>query len=312
MNHTREILILGGIIVDQYVLVNESPKRGGDALIHDSFFRVGGCAINVGSTLRNLGAHPHIVSMVGDDEWGRKIKSYLGRQAFSERAIRYLESGSSGYCISIVDRDGERTFLTRKGCEAIFAPSMLEDVPYDRVSHIYLTGYYLLEPESANQIVLQLKKLKHAGAVLVFDPGPLAGSIPLQVLYAVMGLADLLIPNENEWEMLSDLMRWGNCGDSRCRELGIKCVILKRGSQGVEVRMEGNFFSVPPYRVDSIDTTGAGDSFAGGLLYGLSQGFGMEEAVRIASACGALTTTIMGPHGEFSLNDITDMIEKAR
>lgn len=312
MADQTNILIFGGIIVDQYVLVDQSPARGGDALIRESFFRVGGCAVNVGTTMQNLGIRPHIVSTVGDDWWGHKIKSYLEEHRFSQMAIRHVENRKSGYCISIVENGGERTFLTYKGCEAEFDPRMLENVPFDQVSYIYLTGYYLLEPRFADVIVEQLKRLTQAGATLVFDPGPLVASIPLETLCAVLRVADLLIPNEAEWELLSAKLNWGARGDSRCRELGIRGIILKQGSRGVEVRMEGDFFRVPPFPVNSIDTTGAGDSFAGGLLFALSEGRDMRTAVQIASACGALTTTILGPHGEFSQHDIMDLIEKAR
>jgi sugar/nucleoside kinase (ribokinase family) len=306
------ILIFGGIIVDQYVRVGQSPARGGDALIRDSFFRVGGCAVNVGATMQNLGLRPHIVSTVGDDMWGRKIFSYLRERQFSLQAIRLADNRQSGYCISIVEDDGERTFLTYKGCEAEFDPGMLESVPFDEVSYIYLTGYYLLDARYAQVIVEQLKWLKQAGAKLVFDPGPLVESIPIGTLDEVLRLSDLLIPNESEWEMLSGKLKWGARADSRCRDLGVQCIILKQGGRGVEVRMEGDFFRVPPLPVTSIDTTGAGDSFAGGLLYALSVGHDLRTAVDIASACGALTTTILGPHGEFSLNDIMDLIQKAK
>jgi sugar/nucleoside kinase (ribokinase family) len=307
-----QILIFGGIIVDQYALVNKSPDRGGDVLITDSFFRVGGCAINVGSTLQNLGLNPHIVSSVGDDAWGQLIRTYLKERQFSELAIRYSDNSKSGYCISIIENDGERTFLTYKGCEADFTLQMLDGIPFNQISHIYVTGYYLLQPEFANEIVKQLKKLKEAGAFLIFDPGPLVASIQKETLHAVLELANILIPNEGELDILERTMVWG-CRDlSRYWEKGIEYVVLKKGSRGVHVFTEDSSFSLDSFQVNSIDTTGAGDSFAAGLLYGLSQGYDMTTSTRIACACGAITTTFMGPHGIFTYDHITEMIEKAR
>ncbi|MGG4035658.1 carbohydrate kinase family protein [Paenibacillus cisolokensis] len=312
MADKTEIVIFGGIIVDQYVLVDRYPERGGDALMTDSFFRIGGCAINVGSTLQNLGMTPHIVSTVGDDAWGRKIREYLKQRQFSELAIRYAEQRNSGYCISVVEKDGERTFLTYKGCEADFQSGMIGDDLCGRVSHVYVTGYYLLDPEYDREIVRQLKKLKEAGAFVVFDPGPLASSISEDTLLAVLGLADLIIPNESELDLLERKLGWNRRDFSGYWERGILYIVLKKGSQGVEVWTDGDYFTVPPYPVNSIDSTGAGDSFAGGLLYGLSKGYDLRTSVKMASACGAITTTIMGPHGRFTLQDVTDMMEKAR
>jgi sugar/nucleoside kinase (ribokinase family) len=312
MADQKQILLFGGIIVDQYVLVDSSPVKGGDALISESFVRVGGCAINVGSALHNLGMRPHIVSTVGDNAWGRQIRDYLRKRQFSERAIRFAEGRDSGYCISIVDKDGERTFLTYKGCEAEFHSGMIPGDLCEQASLVYVTGYYLLAPEYAGEIVRQLTKLKEAGAFLVFDPGPLAASIREDILLAVLRIADLLLPNESEWDILGRKLNWKREDDSHVRELGIRHVVLKKGSRGVEVRTGRDCYTVPPFQVDSVDTTGAGDSFAGGLLYGLSAGYDLRQSVVIASACGAIATTFLGPHGEFTFQDVTDMVEKER
>jgi sugar/nucleoside kinase (ribokinase family) len=91
---------------------------------------------------------------------------------------------------------------------------------------------------------------------------------------------------------------------------GVSVFVLKMGKQGVMVWTKEKKYSVPPFIISSIDTSGAGDSFAGGLLYGLIQQYDMEQTIRLASACGALTTTIMGPHGVFGLQDVVDIIEK--
>ncbi|WP_219834974.1 carbohydrate kinase family protein [Paenibacillus sp. R14(2021)] len=312
MTDSTTILLFGGIIIDQYVLVDQSPPRGGDALIHDSFFRVGGCAINVGTTLQNLGIRPWIVSAVGDDAWGLRIRAYLEEKQFPAEAIRYGEKQASGYCLSIVEQDGERTFLTYKGCEAVFMPSMLEGADFRQISHVYVTGYYLLDPAYTDAIAGELKKLKAAGAYLVFDPGPLAASIPTETLLTVLKLTDLLLPNDAEWTILGELLNGGTAGEPPWRELGIGTVILKQGSRGADVRTADGGYRVAPYSAESIDTSGAGDSFAGGLLYSLARGDDMRTAVQIAAACGALTTTLMGPHGAFSLNDIMNLIQKAR
>ncbi|MED2974190.1 carbohydrate kinase family protein [Fictibacillus sp. B-59209] len=310
MTQKSQILIFGGIIVDQYVIVDHSPDRGGDVLISDSFFRVGGCAINVGTTLKNLGIQPHIVSNVGDDTWGRKIKDYLDLHHFSREAIRFADDKKSGYCISIVEYDGERTFLTYKGCESQFSRVMISRELCESVSYVYVTGYYLLVPEYAHNVVHQLTDLKQAGAQLVFDPGPLAALIEDEVLHSVLKLTDLLIPNLTELDILERKLKWDNMEISRFIETGIRNVVLKKGSKGAEVWTEDTYFKASPFAVNSVDTTGAGDSFAGGLLYGLSKGYDMKTSVKIASACGAITTTIMGPHGEFTVGDVTGMIEK--
>lgn len=313
MKRKMEIVLFGGIIVDQFVVVDRMPERGGDTWIRDSFHRVGGCAMNVGVTLSNLGLRPHIVSNVGDDVWGGHIRDELERRRFSTRAIRYAKQQNSGYCLTVVEKGGERTFLTRKGCEAYFAPDFIDEELIARTSHVYVTGYYLLEPTVADAICARLEDLKKAGAVIVFDPGPLVSSMEEETLRRLLRLSDLILPNEREWSALAEKLGWPVGDESRLfHETGVQTLILKQGDRGVAIKVDGAFMHVPPYRVDVVDTTGAGDSFAGGLIFGLSQGYGLTDSVRIASACGALTSTFPGPHGEFNMDQITELMRKAR
>jgi len=81
-------------------------------LIEDSFRRVGGCAVNVAVTLKNLGLVPHIVSGIGGDERGGAIVDYLRELGLSTEAIRVRREGKTGYCLTLVEDGGERTFLT--------------------------------------------------------------------------------------------------------------------------------------------------------------------------------------------------------
>jgi sugar/nucleoside kinase (ribokinase family) len=91
-------------------------------------------------------------------------------------------------------------------------------------------------------------------------------------------------------------------------ELGLGGIVLKKGSQGVEVITPGERFSLQGMRVPAIDSTGAGDSFAGGWMHALAHEAALRQAALLANACGALSTTFEGPHGTFSMEELQDFM----
>lgn len=306
------VLIFGGIIVDSYMIVTEYPVRGQDALINDSFEKVGGCAVNVAQTLKNLGMHPYIVSAVGGDIRGNMIKSYIEDNQFDTCCIKQLEGESSGYCVTILEDAGERTFLTYKGCESYFSSDMTSDKLIKKTSYVYVTGYYLLDERYSWNIMETIGKLKDGGSKILFDPGPLVQLIKKDTLLRILSKADIITPNETEAEIIKSMLALDMDIENWFKEMGIELIVLKQGSRGVKVWSKDMSFAMPSFKVDAIDTAGAGDSFAAGLIYGLSQGMSPYEAVNIASGCGAITTTFKGPHGKFGIEDIKNLTNMGR
>ncbi len=302
-NAPVNILLLGGVILDRYFVVDRYPQAGGDALIQQSFDRVGGCCLNVAMTLKNLGAVPSIVNQLGNDEIGNKIEEYIGSQGLSTELMRRASGRPSGYCLSILDRSGERTFFTFKGCEEefnrkSFAPGALEGFPF-----VYITGYYLINRQTAAAVLRLAHELRQDGCQILFDPGPLVGELDPDQLKGMLASADWILPNAKELEIIQEKLSLGDQIIERLLNGGVQGVVLKKGSQGVEVFTPTRRFTVNSLPVTVKDTTGAGDSFAGGLIYGLANGYALAEAVALANACGALTSTMVGPHGAFSLKD---------
>lgn len=305
----QHILVMGGVIIDYYLMLKEYPKRGQDALIEKSFQRVGGCALNVAVTLQNLGMVPHIVSVLGSDERGKEIYTYLRKENLSTEAIRVCEDKNTGFCLTLVEKEGERTFLTYKGCEAEFYSDMIRDELHGKVSMIFVTGYYLLDRQYDMAVVDFIRKMKTKGVKILFDPGPLVSGIRRDVLLSVIELADIMTPNEEELEKISAIFHIGSSGvPGWFFDKGLHWLIEKKGCRGVHVWEQGKeAVMVPAYETNSIDTAGAGDSFAGGIIYGVLKNHPLEKTVRIASACGALTTTVVGPHMRFNREKIEEM-----
>ena len=316
MNEKRidltKVLLLGGIIVDRYFEVDRYPHAGQDTLIQKSFDRVGGCCLNVAVTLKNLGSIPFIANKFGDDEIGTKIEQYLDSQALSKDCMTRASGRQTGYCLIILDRNGERTFFTYKGCEAEVPKNELLKQLSAGFAFAYITGYYLMNEITASAVLELTSRLRQSGCQILFDPGALVDEMGTSQLREFMIQSDWLVPNANEWAIMQKKLDYGENLIGWLFKHGVRGIVVKRGNLGVEVFTPTSSFELNSIPIVSIDTTGAGDSFAGGLIHGLSNGSSLYDAVSLANACGAFTATKIGPHAEFSLDDIQNLIKSSK
>lgn len=309
MKDKKNVLLLGGVIVDRYYEVEDYPRAGQNAVILDSFDKVGGCAINVAVTLKNLGMLPYIVSKIGDDENGCFIMHYIKSLALPTECITIETNRKTGYCLTILPKIGECTFFTSKACESEFPSIALSDELCKNAAFVYITGYYLLDKNTASSVLEFIKKIKSIGCRILFDPGPLVTHMSNSHLSAILSLSNLIIPNQYELDLIrnklvlpSDLFQW--LFNQSCQY-----IVIKKGTEGVEIHTSKENLKVGAFRVKCVDSSGAGDSFAGGLIYALSHGFEFCEAIEFASGCGAYTVAVEGPHGIFSIEDIYKIIK---
>lgn len=285
----QDLLLLGGLVLDRYFSVTAWPRRGQDGYFSREETFVGGCAANMAVTIHNLGGQAHVVSCLGDDPAGETIRRYWAAHGLSQRFLP-TQRGETGSCLVFSEPDGERTFLTRKGVELAFPPDLAAQVAAARPAWVGVTGYYLLG-EDRGRVLRTLSALREQGTGILFDPSPLVGDIPPAQREEMVALAHLLTPNDSELAALG--------GPERISQLTAagKTVLWKQGSRGGLVCAPTEQFPYAPTPCTPVDTTGAGDSFSGGLLFALAQGRPLDEAVRVAAWCAAQTVQVHGPHG---------------
>lgn len=293
----ENILILGGLLVDKYFILDQYPHKGQDAIIKDTCDFVGGCSINMAMTIKNLGGNPYIVSCLANDEMGKSCKTYLEERSLPLDCIKIIED-ESGYCLVFVDSDGERTFMTKNGCEGIFSEDMVPNEIMEKCRIVAITGYYLLpdkERKSYDRTALEyLIKLKDKGKTIIFDPSPLVAMINPEILEGVLKISDLIKPNWSEAEFLAGSKKPASWAVKLAKEN--KIVVITRGSEGGEVFSSQANFPFESLASNPIDSTGAGDSFTGALAYGFSKDWSINKTIRLARKCAALTTGFWGPH----------------
>ena len=279
-----EILIFGGLLLDRYFSIEKWPVRGQDGYFTGETSFVGGCAVNMAATIRNLGGNPQVVSCIGDDAVGSTIRMYCRDAGLSEQYL-FDTLGTTGSCLVFSELDGERTFLTQKGVEERFPLELEQNLQKAAPGWIGVTGYYLLS-QDGEAILRCLERLSSQGSHILFDPSPLVGDIQPGLLNRIVKICQIMTPNQVELLKLggtTKLSSWIHEG---------KTVILKQGEQGGRVFTPTGEFSYPAAPCRAIDTTGAGDSFSGALLWALDHENSIQQAVILAARCAAKTAEV--------------------
>lgn len=291
----NDIVLLGGLLLDRYFYIDRWPDRGQDGFLEREESFVGGCSINMAVTIHNLGGYAHIATCIGDDQTGRDIQCYLDDHGLSSRLV-YSLPGATGSCLVFSEPEGERTFLTHTGVETIFPHELAQDILSLAPAWVGVTGYYLLG-EEPSCILDCLEELYRNGARILFDPSPLAGDIQPEILERMVRISDILTPNLTELPALG--------GENQIQKLvdAGKTVILKRGAFGGIVYAPDQVFDYAGVPCKAVDTTGAGDSFSGALLYAMSNHDSLQQGVDLAARSAAKTCEVCGPHGFWKLEE---------
>jgi sugar/nucleoside kinase (ribokinase family) len=261
---------VGDLLLDVAVRIegDQVPRADTDSVIE---VRRGGSAASVAVAVVGAGARARFVGMVGDDPAGRLVVDEL-EAAGVEVVVR--RTGRTGTVVSLVHPDGERSMLTDRGVADGFGPlpaPLLADV-----AAVHVPAYGLLgsAPSAAAGTALGapqvLRCLDVSSVTLLADGGA------AQLADVVAGSSvDLVVANEEEARALGWPGDWLPAAGAR---------VVKLGAAGAEVDEGGRRRRHPTTALAGVDTTGAGDAFAGGLLAALVGGGGIDDAVRYGHA----------------------------
>jgi sugar/nucleoside kinase (ribokinase family) len=214
----------------------------------------------------------------------------LIEQSCGGHALAFSKEAATGKCLSIISaQDAERTMLTDLGA-SIHLPglgSFEADLRDTTIAHF--TGYTLLGGAMKDTVLTAMAIAKESGAQVSLDAADpfVVHQIRDTFWQALRDYATVVFLNEEEARSLAER----DDPEEACRHIadaaGLHTVCVKLGRQGSIVLVDGELHRVPIFAVKAIDTTGAGDSYAGGYLYGLSRGWSPDR-------CGALATRVAG------------------
>ena len=288
-----EILLLGDINIDTVLPVSEFPVPGRDGLAPQISVELGGAVVNSAFVFNNLSQKTTLLGCIGKDVWAEKIKQELTHTTINQGSIRVKPDHSTGLTFVIVTPDGERTMFSHRGANTQLEPQDINENVFQKAELLHISGYALLESPQKDAAWRAVELAKKHNIPVSLDTGLDPVVRNPDELRRLLPELSICITGPQEIAVLF--------GDSVFDEavkkmvsLGIGLVAVKMGEKGCRVFNEKECVSYPSFSVDSVDTTGAGDSFTAGLIYGWIKELSLSASVILASALGALATTVYG------------------
>jgi sugar/nucleoside kinase (ribokinase family) len=297
----RRLVFAGEAIVDVVMRVPALPPRGGDALATSSEVTAGG-GFNVMAAAARLGLPVLYAGGHGTGPWGDVVRAALAAEGIG--LFRPADPDrDTGFDVAFVEPDAERTFVTHLGAETVRGAGSWDEVPAGPGDAVYVSGYGLVAPDSGLVLGAWAAALSF-GVLLFVDPGPLVAQIPTAVLDPVLARCDWLSCNQREAAFLAGLDGSVHAPvdpAEAARRLLARApaadILVRAGAAGcyVALRVSSGPIHVPAPKVDTVDTTGAGDAHSGAFLAACAEGLAPLDAAARANEAAAFAVTRPGP-----------------
>jgi sugar/nucleoside kinase (ribokinase family) len=285
------VLCCGNICFDMPIWPVSKLAWGTTTWVETVTESLGGNGANTSYALARLGVPVSLVGVVGTDAPGDKVLSRLTSAGVNVSAIRRSELPTPS-TVCVVNPSGDRLFLHRVGASTAVDAADIDFQFGNGISHFHLANPFAL-PNLRSRTCDVLRRAKEAGLTTSLDTGWDARERWIEDIGPGLPFTDLLFVNDKEAAMLSGHV---DC-DAAVQDLRVRgaCdIIVKTGSKGCLIYSGDERLEVPGFTVEVVDTTGAGDCFAGGFLAALHRSRSYRAAARFANAVGALNVQQLG------------------
>ena len=276
--------------MDLVVKVERRPNKG-ETIVGESFcMYIGGKGTNQAIAAARLGSMVHMVCCIGNDSFGDLfLDKFKSDNIHTDFVIRDPVIGT-GIGTPVIDANGDNSIIIIPQANMMLSPKNVEAAA-EVIANADVLMLQLEIPLGTSKRAAEIAK--NNGTIVILNPAP-ACEIPESFLQ----LIDIIIPNNTEAELLSGITicddASAKCAAKVLLSKGVGSVIFTLGEKGSILFKDNQSTLIPPYNVDVVDTTGAGDAFCGALAASLAEGKRIEDAVYIANAAGALAVTKMG------------------
>ena len=285
------LLHTGQVIVDLVMGLDTLPASGGDVLANSASFQVGG-GFNVMAAARRNGLPVVYLGRHGDGRFGELARAAMQAEGV-EMALAASAGKDTGLCVSLTEASTERTFISHLGAEGELSADDLAQIVPRIDDYVYVSGYSLLLEGKAQPLLDWLLALPRE-IVVVFDPGPLVKAPDSALMRALLPRIDIWTSNGPEalaFTGATDMSQALPVLNQHLQAL----LVVRDGPNGCWVGRGAETEHVPGFKVQAVDSNGAGDAHAGVFIAGLAQGLKPVEAARRANAAAALAVTRWGP-----------------
>ncbi len=295
-----DVFIYGDVNVDIVIPgVEHFPLPGQEDVVDAMNTYVGGGAALFALGLGKLGLNPVFQGTVGDDCYGKFIWEEFRKTNTDCSLLRFSKSGHTGITLSFTNKK-ERSFLTCRGTNSEIDLDSVNLKQVQKAGHIHVTGY----AGSSNHLkyLNLLKNVKEIkGITISLDVGWDDTDEWYPGIYELFPYIDVLFMNETEAVHYGKKINAGEAAEDFSGYC--KCAVVKLGKKGALACSGGKVSQADSYQVAAVDTTGAGDAFNAGFIYGFLKEKDITECLKFGNGCGALSVTKLGGNTGFPAED---------
>lgn len=301
------IVALGRVCIDEYYQLDAWPKMGEKKFVLPLNRQVGGMIANAASVLAGYGVHAYLLDELPDTDSTDQIRKDLKRYHIDDSFVQIIHNISDTKCLIFLEH-GERTiFVTDVTRPKIKISRELWKV-LDDAAYLYTTIPDLMELECWESVITRLQA---NGVKIAIDVEANSFDTPAQLEQAMKFCTTVFFNgaalekyagSRSEEDALVHLMT-----------LGPEHLVVTKGVQGCIAANQTQTLHMPAYRVEAVDTTGAGDTFNSTFLYCIMRGYDLTSCARFSSAAAARAITIMGPRaGVAPFNEVLSFAERTK
>ncbi|HEY3711617.1 MAG TPA: ribokinase [Amycolatopsis sp.] len=283
------VLVVGSANADLVVPVERRPGGGETVLGGDTTLSPGGKGANTAAAAGRLGADVALLGAVGDDPYGRLLRDSLAGAGVAIGQVRTV-GRPTGIAYITVTPDGENSILVSPGANSALEPGDITDDVLDGV-RVMVTSLEVPLPTVEHAVARASAK----GVRVLLNLSPAA-----EVSRETLGALDVLLVNEHE---AAYLLGTEGADPRKLLELGPRAAVVTLGAKGAVVVEADGSTEVASPKVDAVDTTGAGDAFAGALAASLAEGATLVDAAKRAVKVAAVSVTRHGAQPSYPTPD---------
>lgn len=297
-----KILTIGELLIDFSPFKDEN---GNQCFKQNS----GGAPANVAVQAAKLGAETFFIGKVGDDNFGHFLKNELEKYKVNTKGLVFDKENQTSLAFITLDNKGDRrfTFYMNNSADSNLSKEDINFKLIDECDIFHFGSLSLISEPSRTAVIEAVKYAKSKGKTITYDPNYREALWPSKkdaviAMKSVLEYVDIIKVSEDELLMLTNCATFIH-GTAALLQAGIRVVIATQGAKGCIVACRSGIETQRTYNVNTIDTTGAGDSFFGGFIYKLAESskhildVTLEELLEFtdfANACGSLCSTKKG------------------
>ena len=287
------VLMFGDINIDNIFMLSEFPAPGRDGYADHIEMKIGGTVCNSAVVMRGLGQPTSVLGSVGEDIWSKFIFEELYKADVDSSHVVTKPNIHTGLIFIAVTPNGQRTMLSHRGANIAIQPEDIDQDILDNVCWLELTGYVFIKDPQRETAWRLVEMAANRNIPISMDTGLDPVILAPDTIHEVLPYLSVLITGGAEAERLTHADEYHHQINALLA-LGPEQVAIKLGHEGAVLGWADGLLYNPAFPVKVLDTTGAGDAFTAGLLYGYLHKFSPNGSLLLANAMGGLASTVYG------------------